>query len=85
VPDLQPFAIALSDIIGKPDAIAFADIVAKPDAFAVAEPDSHPVADRRRVQRGIDRQPRQRALQPDDYQPGARHGAARRQRTDQLQ
>ncbi len=45
----------------------------------------HSDADRLGFQRRLDRRPRQSALQPDDHQPGARHGAARRQRAGQLQ
>src|ERR1700738_1136176 len=54
-----------------------------------AHTDTHAVtfadADRRGFQRRIDRRSGQTTLQPDDHQPGTRPGAARCQRTGQLQ
>jgi hypothetical protein len=81
------------------DTLAFAESVAKPVAFSVAytltisesvsnadtDADTHADADRFGLQRGINRRSGQTTLQPDDHQPGTRHGASGRQRADQLQ
>ena len=70
-------------------AVPHADVTSRrvPDVQSAPSPtaDALTTPDRRRFQRRLDRRPRQSALQPDDHQPRARHGAARRQRTGQLQ
>ena len=66
----------------RPRRFAFAEPVAIADANADADTRRRPAPDSSGGSIGDLGQP---ALQPDDHQPGARHGAARRQRAGQLQ
>src|ERR1700730_1064726 len=87
--DADAHADAHAHAHAYPYAYAYAYPYAHSYTYPNAHTDTHAVtfadADRRGFQRRIDRRSGQTTLQPDDHQPGTRHGAARCQRTGQLQ